>query len=354
MRAWSRTGRRTTIPMAGEPEDFILDLRFRKCVFFLVRKRKRGGGREGARYCGTGFAAIVGFAGLESGKPDWEGGVDYAVTAGHVVKNTPDTDELYLRVNTLDGDRKPLDIPVPVSTWKHHPTTDVAVCAVDWPQDRELDVMTIPITRFPQGPEGVYANQVVEGEEVIICGLLTSFPGSERIQPIIRTGKIALMPYEKITIELDSKNTSDVDAYLLEMTSWPGLSGSPIIVYPNRNPINPRSADFFLPYLLLGLVHGGLDYDKEIAFIRERTTVKIGSGIAVAIPGESIREVLMNNPDLILQRMELYEESKTEKKPLATPHSSEESAPFTQQDFEESLRKVSRRIASSQPDAEKK
>jgi hypothetical protein len=249
-------------------------------------------------------------------RSDWIGGVSYIVTAAHVVKNTRDDEELYLRVNTVNG--PPEDIRVPSSTWKFHATTDVAACAVDWSENRELDVMVIPITRLPQGPEGIYANQIVEGEEIIVCGLLTPFPGSKRIQPIIRTGKIALMPYEKIRIELDRKTSGDVDAYLLEMISWPGLSGSPLIVYPNRNPVNSRSFDYMIPYLLLGLIHGTLEHDKEVKFSRERATVRLGSGIAVAIPGESIREVLMNNPDLKLQRLESLEQINREKKPLTT------------------------------------
>ncbi len=318
---WSRTGRRTSIPMGGETEDFILDLRFRKCVFFLLRKKKRGGGKEAVRFCGTAFAVSVGFEGLEMGKPDWVGGIDYAVTAAHVVKNTQADEELYLRVNTINGSSvSSVDVLVPTSAWKFHATTDVAVCAVNWPERENaslLDVMSIPITRLPQGPEGVYANGIVEGEEVIACGLLTPFPGSKRIQPIIRTGKIALMPHEKIKIELDHNNSNDVDAYLLEMISWPGLSGSPVIVYPNRPPVNPRSVDYMMPYLLLGLIHGTLEYDKEVKFSREKTSLRLGSGIAVAIPGESIREVLMNNVDLKLQRLELLDNINREKnKPL--------------------------------------
>jgi hypothetical protein len=350
--AWSRTGRRTTIPMAGEPEDFILDLRFRKCVFFLLRKKKRGGGKEPFYFCGTAFAVSVGLQGHEIGKPDWLGGVDYVVTAAHVVKNTRPDEDLFIRVNRVS--KSSLDIKVPVSTWKCHSSTDVAVCAVEWPADELLDVMTIPVTQLPKGPEGVYANEVVEGEEVTICGLLTSFPGSDRIQPIVRTGKIALMPYEKMRIQLDRETTGDADVYLLEMISWPGLSGSPIIVYPNRNPRNARRLDFLSPYLILGLVHGNLEYDKEVKFNRDRATVRLGSGIVVAIPGESIREVLMNHPDLVTQRLEMLEQVETEKKPIATPHSSDEPAPFTQENFELDLRKVSRKVTPSRSDSKKK
>jgi len=296
--------------MGSEPEDFILDLRFRKCVFFLVRKKRKAGGKKPSVHCGTGFAVGVGFTVHEMAEADWTGGIDYAVTAAHVVKNTPPDEDLYLRVNTVNG--PPCDVPVPVSTWRYHPVTDVAACPINWPEKEPLDLMTIPVTKLPQGPEEIYANQVHEGEEVIICGLLSGLPGSARIQPIVRTGRIALMPYEKIRVDVDRNTANDVDAYLLEMTSWPGLSGSPIIVYPGRDPRNPRSVDFLMPYLLLGLVHGGLEIDKEVKFSREKTTIKLGSGIAVAIPGEAIREVLMDNNDLKVHRMEMAEKNKEE------------------------------------------
>jgi hypothetical protein len=341
--------------MAGEPEDFILDLRFRKCTFFLVRKKKRGGAKEYGRYCGTAFAVAVGLGGSEIDKSDWIGGINYAVTAGHVVKNTPADEELFIRVNKVGLGTH--DIKVPIASWKFHKVTDVAVCAVEWPEKIQLDVMTIPVTRLPQGPEGVYGNGVVEGEEITIVGLLDKFAGTESIQPIVRTGRIALMPYEKLRIEVARGVYESVDAYLMEMTSWPGLSGSPIIVYPHRNPSNPRSIDFMLPYLVIGLVHGTLELDKDIHFSGDVKTVKIGSGIALAIPGESIREVLMNNTELCIQRAELLERQREKEKPVATPDSierPEEPPPFTQQDFEADLRKVSRKVTPSKSDSKTK
>lgn len=244
------------------------------------------------------------------------GAIDYAVTAAHVINNTKDSEEIYIRVNGVGN--KTYDVSAPVSKWKFHPVTDVAACAVEWPDGIELDAMTIPVKNLPKSIEDI-SGKIVEGEETLAVGLLPEIPGSMRIQPIIRMGNIALMPHEKLNIELSSgrgmdKRFENVSAYLLEMIAWPGFSGSPVIVYPNRNPRNPRVFDHMMQFLVLGLVHGQLESEKEVRFSREKTTIKLGAGISVVILGEDIYEVIMNNSDLRIQRAELLEQAKNKNK----------------------------------------
>jgi len=310
------------MPMSGE-EDFLLDLRFRKCTFFLVRKKKTAGGKQPGEYCGTCFGIVMGLNGEEDSQPDANlGEISYIVTAAHVINNTKGGEELYVRVNTTGG--KTYDIFAPVSRWKFHAVTDVAACAVDWPVDVTLEVMLIPLKNLPKSMNDV-AVKIVEGEETISVGLLPEIPGSERIQPVIRTGNIALMPHEKFNVEVSSgrgagKRIENVKAYLLEMIAWPGFSGSPVIVYPNRNPINSRVFDHMIPFLVLGLVHGLLLSEREVKFSRETMVIKLGAGISVAIPGEDIYEVIMNNGDLRIQRAELLEQARAEAERDRTPH----------------------------------
>jgi hypothetical protein len=357
MRATGCLGQRTLIRSAGE-EDFLLDLRFRKCTFFLIRKSKHAGGRSKVPpvYCGTCFGIGMTLEGKDPTQDDHYGSLNYAVTAAHVIRNTLSSDELFIRVNTVGGHM--LDIPAPVASWKFHPVTDVAVCRVEWGEgSHNLDAMVLPISKLPTAKSDVWGN-FIEGEEVLIVGLLTSFPGTERIQPIVRSGRIALMPHEKIPVELERKGNDvrieRVDAYLIEMLSWPGLSGSPIIVYPHRNPVNSRAFDYMLPFLVLGLVHGEVESQKDVHFTREKTTIRLGSGVSVAIPGEDIYDVLMNNTELAIERAEFLEQAKNEIHAIATPHSNDEPAVFTEQDFEADLRRATRRVGTSEPDEEKK
>ena len=79
-----------------------MDHRLRKCTFFLVRKKKKAGGKEPSRLCGTCFAVGMRLDGA-SDEAAQEADLAYAVTARHVIENTPSSEELYIRVNTLDG-----------------------------------------------------------------------------------------------------------------------------------------------------------------------------------------------------------------------------------------------------------
>lgn len=104
-----------------------------------------------------------------------------------------------------------------------------------------------------------------------------------------------------------------MDAYLIEAMPWPRPSGSPVIIYPNRNPSNPRSFDYMLEYLVLGLLHGQVKHEKDVRFSREKSTIWLGSGIT--IPGEAIYELLTHNPDLTVHRAELLDRRKDGQQP---------------------------------------
>ena len=288
-----------------------MDHRLRKCTFFLVRKKKKAGGKEPSRLCGTCFAVGMRLDGA-SDEAAQEADLAYAVTARHVVENTPSSEELYIRVNTLDGS-PPYDVPAPIASWRVHSTTDVAVCPIDWPEGQTLDAMVLPISKLPKDKSEIVSNYIGEGDEVMIIGLLTHFPGSKRIQPIVRSGRIALMPHEKISVDVNNERKEEVDAYLIEIMSWPGLSGSPVIIYPNRNPRNSRSVDFLLPFLVLGVFHGPVELETDEDFSLGEVIVRVGSGIAIVIPGEAVYDLLMNDPKLKVQRLELLE------KKLAAP-----------------------------------
>lgn len=74
-----------------------------------------------------------------------------------------------------------------------------------------------------------------------------------------------------------------------------------------------------IPFFVLGLVHGQIDLDLEVKFSREKSSVRLGSGISIVLPGEAIYELLMNDPYLSFQRAELLERTEAEKVPLPTP-----------------------------------
>lgn len=89
------------------------------------------------------------------------------------------------------------------------------------------------------------------GDDVTVVGLYTARPGKRSILPIVRSGIIASMPSEPV---FDSRTAQLYCAYLVELRSFGGLSGSPVLVHVG----NSRKADGQPNeqgrYYLLGLI----------------------------------------------------------------------------------------------------
>ena len=163
---------------------------------------------------GTGFmaASFIGDSGYQS-----------VVTARHVLEGIgPD---VHLRLNRLDG--RAQVIPLEGHTWKEHPSgkVDLAAFPTLIPKDvfdiKHIDVDGEMMFTDYKNPEAVFGL----GDEVIVAGMFQQRLGETRNLPIIRTGTIAAMPEEKIETSYGYH-----DAYLVEVRSIDGLSGSPVFV----------------------------------------------------------------------------------------------------------------------------
>jgi len=89
---------------------------------------------------------------------------------------------------------------------------------------RELDVSHIPIGLFAD-EKTIAHHKLGVGDEVFATGLFTEVTETTRNIPIVRTGTVAMIPGEKIPF---GKNL--IEAYLVELRSIGGLSGSPVFV----------------------------------------------------------------------------------------------------------------------------
>jgi hypothetical protein len=99
------------------------------------------------------------------------------------------------------------------------------------------------------------------GDELFAVGLFVQRAGSTRNIPIVRTGVIAAMPSKD---EPFFRHGGEYHAYLAEMRSIGGLSGSPVFVFLNRI----RTVDAGIPeghdygMFLLGLIRGHWDLER--------------------------------------------------------------------------------------------
>jgi len=254
----------------------------------------------------------------------------YLVTARHVIHNREGITELFVRLRKKTGGY--VDHQIDSKHWICSNQTDLAILPFS-PQD-EFIYSAIPIERLVgPGPDYKYNGppwgsrdagvQVGMGDDIISLGLFVQNQGQTGDLPIARFGHVSRMPSiiakHKIAFLPNGIERKDIVAYLAEFLSWGGQSGSPVYwLYPEgvyMSSKSPQTRGVFRA--LLGLVVGHLprlskpvDKDDETEEIDE-VRVKLNTGIAIIVPSEAIRELLMS-PEIAEQRKAYLERIKNE------------------------------------------
>ena len=257
----------------------------RECVAFLCVRDQQ----DKVRFAGTAFFVILPSDAL----PDK--GFVYLVTAKHTIAGLQARGHtaVYLRLNTTTGGVKLVEISLEDWVFHEEPSGDVAVIALAPPTDCDHRPFSL---RSAATEDVIKEHKIGIGDEVFVVGLFVSHVGQQRNIPIVRIGTIAAMPEEPIDTQM-----GPMEAYLLEMRSIGGLSGSPAFVYldPFRH---PDTGVFWL----LGLVHGHWSLPPKAATTIEEDLEKerINMGIAIVPPVARITEAL-DAPGLTKRRQEL-------------------------------------------------
>ena len=160
----------------------------------------------------------------------------YLVTAKHVLK---DADGHYMktisvRLNIKDqlaekGYDEIANITVSDSSgnlaWFHDSNDAIDVAATPLlPNQTKFDFKAIPVSMFVDAAT-LESNKVAEGDSIFFIGLMARYFGRNKIYPIVRHGNIAMMTNE----EIDTP-TGRQKAFIVELVSWPGNSGSPVFL----------------------------------------------------------------------------------------------------------------------------
>ncbi len=293
-----------------------------RCVCFLCVENPQGASVR-YRYGGTAFFVQV------QQTPDIR--FPYLVTAKHCVDRAAQHGGLKVRLNLKDGKGAQV-LDLPSSAWFYHenPASDVAI--MPCVPSKEFEYAVIDTATFADS-DVIAKNHIGIGDELFISGLFTQRYGSERNIPIIRTGIIASMPDEPLIDD----GGNPYNAYLAEVRSIGGLSGSPVFVYlePMRVTDHKQQPDLYYPdYFLLGLVRGHWDLGKHssaMGFMSDKDA-KINMGIAVVTPIGEVEDVLRCD-ELVKARRKAggSERKKTTPAPDGT---------FTKSDLENALRRV--------------
>ena len=261
--------------------------------------------------------------------------VDYIVTAKHCVDAARKYGSLYVRFNLKSGTYA--EIPTTPDDWHSHPQADVAAILAPvsaLPQGinkQDVDQSSLPMNSFVSAD---YTYEVRDptikgmkirpdvGHQAYYIGLFTAeHHGQQRNLPIARFGHISRMPKEvKMRLPGDIEFTGI--AYLIELQSWGGSSGAPaFFLYPvmvstpkqlsNGSNVTAR-VDLKWVTGFMGLINGHYPFRQETvkAEYSPDIAIDLNTGIAVVTPAEAVRQLLMEDEELIEQRNRLQKEFK--------------------------------------------
>ncbi len=171
----------------------------------------------------------------------------YLVTAAHVIEGIRDKglDRVFLRINQKSGSTRWIETSL--NEWYLHPdqVADVAVLRFKWVD--EMEHLTFPIKQFLTA-DIIQEQRIGVGNEVFMSGLFSRHHGLRNNLPIVRIGNIAAMPSEKLKAKRGL-----MDAYLIEVRSIGGLSGSPVFLsLGTMRSMSGLALTNFLSFYLLG------------------------------------------------------------------------------------------------------
>ncbi|WP_299169920.1 hypothetical protein [uncultured Arthrobacter sp.] len=186
--------------------------------------------------------------------------------------------------------------------WRHHPTQDLCMVRVAGPADAQPLVAGGLKLDDLMGSTAQMDARMVElnvgiGDEVFMPGRFIQLERSE-IRPVLRFGNLSLFPEAR----LRGGNGLMTEAYLAEMRSQSGDSGSPVFVYigPGSDRGNGTMMPFFEETIgLLGVVTGHIDFNQANALVMAGNhawsgsyPVKYNTAMEIICPSYRIRELL--------------------------------------------------------------
>jgi hypothetical protein len=195
-------------------------------------------------------------------------------------------------LNPKDTSASLVRMALPTVSWIYPEDEGVDLAAMPFGVNgQQWDIENVPVSMFVEDAD-ISNNGIVEGDPVIFAGLFVQFTGVRRFEPIVREGRIAMIPGEKVSGTL--KKPASI--YMTEAHSYGGNSGSPMFV--NLGGIRNGAMMLGDQYKFLGVVAGGYkegaDFTLNVATTFKGQT-ESNSGISVVVPASNVRALLFNS-----------------------------------------------------------
>jgi hypothetical protein len=318
---------------------------------------------RGDKTGGTGFLVWV------NSKTATTWGYVYAVTNKHVIDNNFSV----VRLNRKDGKTEIYNLTV--YDWERHLESDVAIAQLGGLDSSVLRFKAIRTENFIN-KEAIEAFDIGLGDDVCMVGRFVHHGGKTYNMPSVRSGIISAMPNPN---ELISVGENKYEAFLVEMRSISGFSGSPTIFnFPTdwlmieqssngqfKDPFRnrtPQADELNMLTWLVGIDTGNFPHYEKV-FVEEwiegkkhykETNYKAEnhSGFSVVIPAWKILD-LLNLEVFAMTREENDKKlmAKITENPIRLDvHTNADI--FSPDDFQDALKRASRKI--SEPVPEKK
>jgi hypothetical protein len=214
----------------------------------------------------------------------------YLATAKHVLVRDASSgslfDQVYVRLNRRDGKTSEmLRLPLITSGTSQNvfvhsdPTVDIAVVPA-LPNEQSIDFKVITDDMMVTEKDFTEL-KIAEGSEIFFSGLFVPFIGEQRNNPVVRFGRVAMVPTEPV-----QWGGQTMELYLMESASYGGNSGSPVFFYLGADR-EPGSIIVGPPLLKLAGILMGTFLDQQPIRVIEnapRPFSVASMGIAAVVP----------------------------------------------------------------------
>ena len=240
----------------------------------------------------------------------------FLVTAHHVVDQIR-ADSISVRLNLTSGRAVSIAIPKAHAVYHSDRATDIAVFPLSAGPD--FDFKMVRMSRPEIADQRRDTDGIGVGDDVVAVGLYTSHHGLLKNIPVVRSGTIAAMPDEPVC-----GHRGYLQAYLVELRTIAGLSGSP--VYLNPPPVTVQNGNFLyrkgFPYSLIGVLIGyhvtesatdqitvpRLQQEPTTEAARDYSPDERNTGFGIVVPVERVMDVLeyeevKNNMNAAIRRL---------------------------------------------------
>lgn len=283
----------------------------------------------------------------------------FLVTAAHVAEKL-DGFDFYVRANYRDGSLAEIKLDCSTVKWWYHPTerdaVDAALMILPLDTVESLDIVPIPVVMFARS-DSIQQHNLGIGDEIFIAGLFKNAKGTAKNIPILRVGNVAMMPQEKILFRVrEDEPEKPIHAYLGEVRSVGGLSGSPVFIRETiqtrwgysiaGGPVGNAARFVSGPFWFFGSMIG--HWEAPISFGDIKGELR-NFGIAPIVPCEKILEILVQEElTLVMDEVhrKIQEHLQRENGTAILDDSFVcEKEPFTKDDFESALMKATRKTS---------